>query len=163
MGECMGNITQEYVKELFDYQDGELFWKVQKAKRVKIGDKAGSINGQGRKYVEIGGKNYLVHRLIYLMFRGYLPKIIDHIDRNPLNNRIENLREVTKSQNHQNVGLRRDSTSGVRCVHRNADKWRVQLRIEGKNKCLGRFEDLELAELVAVEARAKYYGDYRGA
>jgi hypothetical protein len=96
------------------------------------------------------------------MFYGYLPKYIDHIDGNPSNNKIENLREVTNSQNCKNSKISITNKSGVKNVHWNKEnkKWRVQLTINGKTKCFGSYDNLDTAELVAQEARNKYHGEY---
>lgn len=95
-------LTQKYVRSLFDYKDGNLYWKVRKAYRIKIGDLAGYVNITGYQEVIIDGKSYKAHRLIFLYHHGYLPKFLDHIDCNKLNNDINNLREATKSQNKMN-------------------------------------------------------------
>ena len=98
-------ITQKRIHELFTYrEDGNLIRKVRTAKRTKVGDIAGWMSSRGYFMVSINSKKYLVHRMIFLYHHGYLtPGMeLDHIDGNPRNNRIENLREVTKSQNIQN-------------------------------------------------------------
>ena len=96
------------------------------------------------------------------MFHGYMPKEIDHIDNNPSNNRIENLREATRSEQLCNTKLRKDSTSGIKGVtwDKSRNKWIVSINKDKKTMFRGRFNDLELAQLVAVEARNKYHGDF---
>lgn len=155
-------LTQKYVKELFNYQDGELYWKVCKAKRLKIGDIAGTLQNTGRKSTKINNKLYLNHRIIFLYHYGYLPQYIDHIDTNPLNNRIENLREATFAQNQWNTTIPLRNKSGIKnvCWHKASNKWVVQISVAGDNKILGYFKDIELAEFVALQAREKYHGIY---
>ena len=97
----MSELTQEYIKSLFNYRDGELYWKILKP-GIKIGNKAGTLQKDGRYQIGINGKVYLNHRLIYLYHHGYLPKTIDPFNNNPSDNKIENLRNVTKSQNQWN-------------------------------------------------------------
>jgi len=156
--------NQEYLKQLFDYQNGQLVWKVQKAKRTKIGSIAGAVNtdchGQHYKIVEIDSKSYKIHRLVFMYHYGYLPSQVDHIDGNRLNNCIENLRETTASQNALNGKFRKSNTTGYKNVFKDKSKWRVQLCIDGKNLSFGSFDDLELAGLVATEARNKYCGQF---
>jgi len=96
------------------------------------------------------------------MHHNYFPEYIDHIDNNPLNNKIENLRECTLSQNSQNQKLKSNNTSRIKNVtwHKRVKKWQVQIMINGKNKYFGVYEDLHLAELVATEARIKYYAEF---
>jgi hypothetical protein len=158
-------ITQERLKELFDYQNGQLIWKVKKARCVKIGTAAGSIStANGLKYVcvEIDGSSHKLHRLNFLYHYGYLPKCVDHKDGNTLNNKIENLREATLSQNSQNGKFRTSNTSGYKNVsfEKRHNKWRVLLRVNGINKSFGYYDDLELAGLVAAEARDKFCGQF---
>lgn len=158
-------ITQERLKELFDYQDGQLIWKVKKAQCVKIGSIAGSIStSNGLKYVcvEIDSISYKLHRLIFMYHHGYLPKCVDHKDGNTLNNNVENLREATLSQNSQNSKFRINNTSGHKNVffEKRNKKWRVLIRINGVNKSFGYYDDLELASLVAAEARDKFCGQF---
>jgi len=154
-------LSQEYLKSLFDYKDGELFWKVNKGNR-KIGDKAGSINSNGYSHIKIDFCLYKTHRIIFMLNHGFMPKFIDHINGNKIDNKIENLREATSSQNNQNSQLRKDNKIGIKgvsfCnVH---NKWRVAINVYGKQKSIGYFKDLELVELVAIEARDKYHGKY---
>jgi hypothetical protein len=155
-------LTQDYLHEIFEYRDGELYWKINKSQKSKIGNIAGCSDGLGYFHTMIDGKNYKNHRIIFLMFHGYLPKCIDHIDNNRSNNCIENLREATKSQNCQNSKKSIRNKSGVKNVHWNktSQKWQVILMINGKNKNFGYFKDLMVAESVAQETRNKYYGIY---
>jgi hypothetical protein len=142
-------ITQQEIKELFDYKDGELYWKV-KPLRGEIGDLAGHVRKDKRKVVGLKSRYFYTYRLIYLMHFGELPNLIDHIDKNPLNNKIENLRKATKSQNALN-----SNTKNVSWI-KNRKKWKVQ----ANKKHIGYFENLELAELVAIMAKEKYYGGF---
>ena len=79
-------ITQNRLKELFDYQNGELI-------RKKTGKPATVKQTQGHRYLRmtVDSKVASVHRMVFLWHHGYLPKITDHIDGNRLNNQIENL------------------------------------------------------------------------
>jgi hypothetical protein len=155
-------LTKEIADEFFDYKDGVLYRKKQTSSNAKIGDVAGTTRQDGYRHINLHGKFYLVHRLIFLMHHGFLPKVIDHIDGNSLNNRIENLRVATKSQNCQNARIRRNNTSGIKNVHFNkqSNKWQVSISINQKWKHVGYYQDLELAELVATEARDKYHGGF---
>lgn len=155
-------MNQIKVKNLFDYVDGKLFWKVCPAHKVKIGDAVGSLRPNGYWHTQINGKRYYNHRIIFLWHHGYLPTKLDHIDGNSLNNKVENLRPATDIENACNAKVRIDNTSGVKGVswQKNYRKWVVQLRVNKKIKRIGYFDDLELADLVAVMARDKYYGKF---
>jgi len=158
-------ITQKRLHDLFEYrEDGNLVRKFP-VKGTQVGDVAGWLQlSKGYFRVSVDGTEYQVHRLIFLYHHGYLtPGMeIDHIDGNPGNNRIDNLREVTRSQNIQNSKIRSDNTSGVKGVFRskNRSKWRAEIRIDGKIKNLGRYNTLEEAEAVVKNAREKYHGEY---
>jgi hypothetical protein len=153
-------ITQDYVKQLFEYRDGVLYWKVNKGK-VRLGQKAGTLNNNYYR-VQINGKQYRNHRIIFLMHHGFFSVQVDHIDGNTLNNCIENLRSATSFGNNQNKRKSANNTSGHKGVvwHKGKKKWQVQMSVNNKYKCFGSFEDLELADLVAQEARDKYHGAF---
>lgn len=150
----------EQLKTAFDYKDGNLYWKISTSNVVKIGDKAGYIRKDGYVKITFNKKCYLLHRLIFAFHHGYLPKMLDHIDGNPSNNKIENLREANDFQNSWNKKVRPDSVSGIKGVWKNYKKWGVTIQANKKVMYFGSFEDLELAELVAIEARNKYHGEF---
>lgn len=146
-------VTKELVQNLFEYtEDGTLLWKNPTSRSVKVGDKAGSMNKIGYVIVKINGKAYKAHRIIWLYHYGHLPKNdIDHIDRNKGNNRITNLREVSKTRNLRNRGILKSNTSGIAgvcyCNHRG--KWKSYIKINGIQKTIGYFNDFNSA----VQAR----------
>lgn len=146
-------VTQKRLHELFEYVDGSL---------IRDGKIAGSVNKRGYRIICVDMKMYKAHRLVFLYHHGYLPKQIDHIDKNPDNNRIENLRPATNGQNCMNRGMLRNNTSGCKGVFwdKETSKWRVAIRVDKKLKSFGRYHDIELAELVAMEARNKYHKEF---
>jgi hypothetical protein len=157
----METLSQQLMHELFDYRKGNLYRKTSTNKKLKIGDKVGTITKDGYVRTFINGKPYLVHRIIFLMEYGYLPKYIDHIDRNSLNNNIENLRPATGTQNQYNSTRKRtkNNLKNVYWVPR-LNKWVVRLNINGKPRHIGVFNDLDLADFVAQEARTKYHKEF---
>jgi lysozyme family protein len=154
-------MNQNLVKTLFDYKDGALYWKIFTNSRAPVGSKAGTFNKHNQRwYIRVNKIRYLEHRLIFLLHYGWLPKEIDHKDNNRLNNRIENLRAATSSQNQQNKPLQCNNTSRAKNVRYKAKKWQVELKIKGKPIYIGRFDNFELADLVAIEARNKYHKEF---
>jgi hypothetical protein len=155
-------LTQEYLRNLFKYSNGKLFWKESPGRYVKAGTQAGCVYNNGYCVVKINNKRYGLHRIIFMMHHGYFPNEIDHIDRNRANNKIENLRAATSQQNKNNTGITKANKSGCKnvCWDKSTQKWLIQLQINGKTKNIGRFKDLELADLVAFMAREKYHGEF---
>ena len=147
--------------KIFEYKDGELYWKEKVSHKVVIGKIAGDIVN-GRRRVRFNKKTSLVHRVVFCMHNGYLPNLIDHVDGNPLNNRIENLREATHCQNSMNSKKPITNTSGCKHVSWKKDrqKYKVEMAVNKKVMFFGYYEDLELADLVANEARAKYHKEF---
>ena len=94
-------LTQAKVKRLFEYRDGELYWKVDQGSKVKKGDKASFLAKKGssaKRYVFINGSRYNAGRIIYLMCHGYLPEVTAYKDGNSSNTRINNLIPTTYTQ-----------------------------------------------------------------
>lgn len=154
-------LSQEYLHSIFEYRDGELYSKVRRS-NMKIGSKAGAQHYTGYIFTSINAKHYAVHRIIFCMHYGFFPKAIDHINGIKNDNRIENLREATIAENNRNAKIRADNNSGSKGVHfaKQVNKWLVQMQINNKKMYFGCFDDLELADLVAQEARAKYHGKF---
>lgn len=149
-------ITQEYAKQLFDIVDGHLVWKVKKALRTKVGERAGTTNDKKYVKVIIDNKSYLEHRVIFLMEHGYMPTEIDHKNRIKSDNRISNLTECSRNHNMINRNLFKNNKTGIKNVHKHSfGGYEVSLRRNNKSIYIGLFDDIELAELVALEAAHK--------
>ena len=141
----MTELTQNLLKELFNYRDGELYWNTSGRGR-KMEVPTGCDAGRGYRQINMNGKKYYIHRLIFLYHHGYLPKYLDHIDGDPSNNDISNLRKATKQENNtnrkKNKSMNGKSTSsqykGV-SWHKLAEKWVSQIMINGEYKYLGLF------------------------
>ena len=153
------NLTQEYLHSLFEYKDGNLYWKKYKYPRRK-NLLAGTLGKIGRFYITIKGKNYLTHRLIYLYHHGILPKMLDHIDNNPLNNRIENLREATHLQNSHNRKLAKNNSCGFKGVTKCRNKWVAQIQVNGIKKNLGYFKTPSEAHEAYKKEADKSFGQF---
>lgn len=132
----MTELTQDLLKELFDYHDGKLYWAISRGS-AKIGDCAGTIDNMDYRSIMINYKVYKVHRLIFLYYHGFLPEFLDHIDGDPKNNNINNLREATKSQNSMNRIKKKFhkgklTTSIYKGVYLNKStkKWYAQITID---------------------------------
>lgn len=155
-------ITQQQALDLFEYKNGALYWRVKKSYRVEVGKEAGCKNSHGYCVVRVNGILYGIHRIIFLMHHGYLPEYIDHADGDRLNNRIENLRQATNIQNSYNRGKQSNNHSGFKGVHwkKQIKHWAVEIQVNKTKKYLGIYKDLDLAALVASEARDLYHGKF---
>ena len=116
--------------------------------------------------VKYGDKVFklFAHRVVWLLKKKKIDADleIDHINRNPLDNRIGNLRLVTKSRNMQNRKKCSRNTSGIKGVYWDKfhKKFVVQLRCNGVKLCLGHYDTIEEAEKVITEARKKHHGEF---
>ena len=147
------SVSFEILQNLFNYSNGNLIWKIDKG-RSKKGTIAGSRDTKGYMQLKLNQKVYRLHRLIWLWHGKELPEQIDHIDRNPLNNKIENLRAVTQSENQWNTDRACNSVS----FHKASKKWRARIKINNKEIYLGVFSDIEQARQVKQEAARRRWG-----
>jgi hypothetical protein len=159
-------LTAEYLRSVLHYEPetGILTWKVRTARRVKVGDVAGSQDGGGYLRIKVLSRDYLAHRLAWLYVYGSWPKDqLDHVNRNRSDNRISNLREVTNKQNQQNKSKRSDNTSGHPGVYwrKRAPKWVAQITHNYKQIHLGYFDDLEAAIAARKAGELRYWGVHR--
>ena len=130
-------VTYEELHKLFHYDPatGLLIRKIPAGNRGKAGTVVGTLENTGYLTVRIKNKNYLVHRIIWFMHHGYFPEHdLDHINRIRHDNRIENLREVSRSCNMKNSNLREDNSSKVKgvCWHKKGKKWKAAIKINNK-------------------------------
>lgn len=155
-------LSQELLHELFEYRGGELYWKISPSEKIKIGSVVGAVNSHGYKVTKVNYKGYRVHRLIFLYHYGYMPKFVDHIDCNKLNNRIENLRDVTQSQNLLNRKIFKCSKSGVKGVywHKGKKRWTAGCSKDGQWYNLGTHNTKDEAIKAVREFREQNHGEY---
>ena len=163
----------EELKECLDYNPdtGVFIWKkkTNAFSSIKIGQEAGweKVKTETLVYREIGFKQtqYKAHRLAYYMYYGIDPRNIDidHEDGNGLNNKINNLRLATRSENGRNRGLNKNNTSGVTGVYWNKarNKWMALIKVNGEQKYLGLYINKEDAIQARKEAEKKYFGKFR--
>jgi hypothetical protein len=167
-------------KTYFDYDPigGKLIWSSRmiatrsgrsaKASKRFVGKEAGMPSKRrgvvARVVVDVNAKPYSVHRIVWEMHNGPIPDglVIDHIDRNPLNNRLENLRLATIGQNNMNNNIYKNNTSSMRGVSwcKLTSKWLVQVRLNGKHVILKRFTSLADAKEVHARVAKQSYGEF---
>ena len=147
------------IHKRYTYHDGYLLTSagVPIGTPAQDGSTKTTIYKTGKRY------NYSVHRLIFLYHFGHLPETIDHINGIRTDNRIENLRAATYSENNRNRPVSKYSTSQCKGVHynrRNTKPWNVRIRIDGKMRSLGYYHTIEEANVVYQAAAEKYYGEF---
>lgn len=127
--------TLDRLQELFEYKDGKLYWKTITSYRVKPGREAASVNKiTGYSRTMIDGTRYNTHRVIWKPCTGKDPVgDIDHINQNKQDNRIENLRDVSRTQN-----LLNQSAKGV-YYNALADRYIARIGYKGKGIHIGCF------------------------
>ena len=160
-------VSRERLLEMFFYapEAGDLVRKISTSSNARAGDVAGTVSSTtGYRQVNIDGKFYGAHRLVWLYHYGVWPSDqIDHINRDRTDNRIENLREATDAQNRRNMSRRHDNTSGHVGVSwcSRTKKWVAQIQHTGKNIFLGRCREKEDAIAARKAGELKYWGAYR--
>ena len=168
-------ITQQHLTEIFDYRDGDLYWKRDSNQRPQwnahfAGRKAG--RGTPRGYVHVcfrpsarNGLNktrhFLLHRLIFCFHRGYYPETVDHINGDASDNRIENLRPAKPHENSANQAPR-PGISGFSGVNaRKNGTYEVRVSFAKKRHHLGIYNSLEEARLAYAWAAAALKGEWQ--
>lgn len=142
----------------YDLRTGALYWKSRSACRIQEGDEAGWVTSRGYRKIQIEGKDFYAHRIIWMMVHGVEPDEIDHINGNKDDNRLKNLRSVLRVENTKNMKTPIRNTSGVMGVswHKPLNKWRVQINIDKKKKHLGYFTDIAEATKCRKDAENQY-------
>lgn len=167
-------LTQAYLKECFDYdpETGNLIWKERPRSHFKntaafkafqefVGCIAGSMNKyRGYRRLNLVGREWYLHRLVWFWHHGRAPvQEVDHIDRDRKNNRIENLRECSKSQNRL-AGRSRHTTGSRGVQRRKSGRWQARIRVGGRKRSLGTFATEKDAALAYARAAIDYFGAF---
>jgi hypothetical protein len=172
-------ISIVFMRQCFSFDDktGDLIWKIRPLDHfasLRACNRfntlfAGTIAGHKwthagirTAYVLVGinGRQYRAHRVAWAITHGKWPADqIDHIDGNGLNNSINNLREVSASDNNKNQPRRVDNKSGITGVvydARRESPWIASVRVDGKKIHLGGFETIDGAASARYDAEKKY-------
>ena len=162
-------MTEETWKDIPEYPDYRIS-NLGRVKSLKFGkerilkqSKGGSGYLQGCLWNEAGIKTLRIHKLLGVAFLGFSENVeIDHIDGNPSNNRLENLRPCSHAENGRNHGKHRNNTTGYPGVtfRKDRGKYQARIHINGKNKYLGLFKSPEEAFTAYREANLKHFGEF---
>ena len=145
----------------YDKETGIFTWLINK-KNARVGNRAGFFTQPGYRGIGYKNKRYEEHRLAWFITYGTWPELIDHKNGDGTDNRIENLRVATPSQNQWNKRKPKNNKSGFKGVSWNirAKKWQVFIRVNGKNKALGQYVDIEKAAKAYEDFAKKHHGEF---
>lgn len=131
---------------------------------ISVGKEAGTIALNGYIYINFRYQRYLAHRLAWMLHYGVDPgeMQVDHIDRNCLNNRIDNLRLATNAENTCNSKIRTTNRSGVKGViwNKRAEKWVAKIHKDGVSHWIGTYDTIEEAAVAISGARQRLHGEF---
>jgi hypothetical protein len=129
---------------------------------VRAGDVAGTVDFDRYRKIMIRGRQYRAHQLAWLYMTGKRwPRVIDHRDRNPSNNRWDNLRRATVSQNNANRRRHRNNACGFKGVTRTEwGRWRASIYKDGRKHHLGIFATPEEAHAAYMAAARRLFGEF---
>lgn len=152
---CKSDLTPEYIDYLLHYNPdtGVFTWRVRRGNKLP-GSRAGAYE-MGYQRIRVGRKHYRAARLAFVIMEGEWPsEWIDHMDRNPGNDRWNNLRPATPSQNARNrsprKGVSLEYPTGDIYFRKDRGTWRVRARVDGKRVSVGCFKTKEEAKAACV-------------
>jgi hypothetical protein len=156
-------LTAEEVRALlrYDPETGALYWRTTGRGR-RLDCKAGSLDRHGYLQTRVNGRIYFNHRLVWLYVRGAWPEqVIDHIDGDVRNNRIENLRDVSRKANQENQRSAASSnfTTGLlgASLHKPTGKYVAAIQTAGKTQYLGLYDTPEEAHAAYISAKRELH------
>lgn len=157
------DLTQKRLKELLHYDPatGLFTWAITR-KKCKAGTRAGSYNDAGYRRITLDYNKYFEHQLVWLYVFGYIPKMLDHKNRDPGDNRLENLRECTRSQNAANSAKQHNSSLKYKGYWYRSDqeKYRVCVMKDGKKHYFGQYVTEEDAHAAYCKHARVLFGEF---
>lgn len=154
-------ISQERLKTLFEYRDGCLWRSFRSGPRPVLPRDGGK---DWYRSVKIDGNTYLVHRVVWTLLKGAIPSgmEVDHIDGDKTNNRIENLRLASRSDNGMNRLKPAANTSGFKGVlwSKAAGKWLAKIKKDQTAIHIGLFDDADAARRAYEQKARELFGQF---
>ena len=142
----------------YEPETGKLLWRVNVSPRARAGAEAGTVGAEGYRVVQVARRSHQAHRLCWMLVNGSWPiGEIDHINGVRNDNRIANLRDVTKAENMQNkrVAQRNNKSSGLLGVSwdKGRSRWQANIGVDGRQRKLGYFVDQHAAHAAYMTAK----------
>lgn len=158
-------LTAERLRNLLHYdpETGTFTWLAKARGGITTGYSTGYASKRGDIIITVDYVQRKAHRLAWLYMTGEWPQQdIDHKNGIRADNRWENLREATASQNLANARLRSNNTSGFKGVtwDRERKKWVAQIRVRGRHIHVGRYTSPEEAHVAYMRAATHHFGEY---
>lgn len=155
-------LTAKRLREVLDYspETGFFYWRERRGSAA-AGSVAGVIAADGARVVRVDGVLYRAHRLACLHVNGGWPKNeIDHINGDPSDNRIENLRDCERRENARNVRCHADTASGMKGAYRDRKSWSSRICVDGVSRHLGTFKTAGEAAAAYDAAALRLHGKF---
>lgn len=146
-----------------DPSSGRITWRTKYCQKIVVGADAGVIDRHGYRIICVDGLKYFAHRIVWAFTHDdWPPSELDHIDGNPLNNSISNLRVAERAQNLRNQGLRKCNVSGHKGVSWNKtyNKWQARIQVDKKQLWLGLYDSVDEAAEQYKKAALKHHGSF---
>lgn len=161
----MNILTQEIVKSKVSYNPdtGEFSRIAYVRNQMKGNSKVGFIDPLGYYYTKLNNIKIGLHRLAFLYMEGYLPDMVDHIDGNPSNNKWDNLRVCTATQNQYNTKINSNNTTGVKGVSYrkgHAKPYVARITVNKVRLNIGKYETLKEAKQALEYRRDLYHKEF---
>ncbi len=146
----------------YDESTGLFTWRksTKRGGQRTAGKIAGTLKSNGRIVIGVEGRYYQAHRLAWLFVHKAWPDFhLDHINGDPTDNRISNLRPATVAENQQNLSTRGRGGAGMIGVtwHKQCGKWQAAIKTNGRNIYLGLFKALKAVHSAYVDAKKVYH------
>lgn len=155
------DISADFVRSFLDYDpETGIFTRPLSAPRL-AGTRAGWQDRTGYRKISVARKEYLEHRVAWLLTHGSWPEELDHINGDPADNRICNLRLATRSQNCANRRVTKRSKSGIKGIsQKSSGTWEARIALAGRGFYLGTFPTADAALAAYTQAAQKYHGEF---
>lgn len=155
-------LTRERAIEMLSYDPdtGEIRWKKRPSPVAGPGDLAGCIDSNGYVKITLDRVRTYGHRIAFLIMEGWEPDQVDHKNLVRSDNRWENLRPATNTEQRRNTGKSKANTTGYKGVTLENGRYRARIKVNGKKIHLGSFSSAEEAHTAYRDAANRYFGEF---